>query len=131
MPQHPMRVEVEPRYLPEQSSPETGLYAFAYTITVTNVALFPIQLIARHWVIEDISGHVQEVRGLGVVGRQPLLSPGQSFRYTSGCQLKATSGTMRGSYFVVSEDAERFDVPIAAFVLDAGTGSDTGPRILH
>jgi ApaG protein len=126
-----MRVEVEPRYLPEQSSPEDGIYTFAYTITITNTAQVPIQLIARHWLIDDSAGHRQEVKGLGVVGQQPLLAPGESFRYTSGCRLQSPTGTMQGSYFVVSESGERFDVPIPLFVLEA---EDDGPpvaRVLH
>jgi len=126
-----MRVEVEPRYLPEQSSPEDGIYTFAYTITITNTAQVPIQLIARHWLIDDSAGHRQEVKGLGVVGQQPLLAPGESFRYTSGCRLQSPNGTMQGSYFVVSESGERFDVPIPLFVLEA---EDDGPpvaRVLH
>jgi ApaG protein len=126
-----MRVEVEPRYLPEQSSPEDGIYTFAYTITITNTAQVPIQLISRHWLIDDSAGHRQEVKGLGVVGQQPLLAPGESFRYTSGCRLQSPNGTMQGSYFVVSESGERFDVPIPLFVLEA---EDDGPpvaRVLH
>src|SRR5580765_8887964 len=119
MSNQPMTVEVEPQYLADQSSPEDGVYTFAYTITVTNVAAFPIQLIARHWRIHDAAGYAQEVRGLGVIGQQPLLAPGESFRYTSGCRLRAPSGTMHGSYFVVSETGDRFDVPIPLFALDA------------
>jgi len=125
-----MTVEVEPQYLADQSAPEDGVYTFAYTITVTNVAGFPIQLIARHWLIHDESGHAQEVKGLGVIGQQPLLAPGESFRYTSGCRLHAPSGTMHGSYFVVSETGERFDVPIPLFALEA-RGSAGTARILH
>ena len=130
-----MTVEVEPQYLADQSSPVEGVYTFAYTITVSNVAAFPIQLIARHWLIDDASGHRQEVKGLGVVGQQPLLAPGESFRYTSGCRLRAPRGTMQGSYFVVSETGERFDVPIPLFVLSAESGDDplagALPRVLH
>ena len=130
-----MTVEVEPQYLADQSSPVEGVYTFAYTITVSNVADFAIQLIARHWLIDDASGHTQEVKGLGVVGQQPLLAPGESFRYTSGYRLRAPRGTMQGSYFVVSEKGERFDVPIPLFVLSAEGGSDPHaagvPRVLH
>ena len=131
----PMTVEVAPQYLADQSSPAEKIYTFAYTITVTNVADVAIQLIARHWLIHDESGHAQEVKGLGVIGQQPLLAPGESFRYTSGCRLRAPRGTMQGSYFVVSETGERFDVPIPLFVLTADGGSDPlaagVPRVLH
>lgn len=126
-----MRVEVEPQYLADQSSPEDGLYAFAYTVTVTNVARSALQLIARHWLIDDASGHTQEVRGLGVVGQQPLLAPGESFRYTSGCRLRAARGSMQGSYFVMSEAGDRFDVPIPPFVLDATGAAGPASRVLH
>ena len=128
----PLRVQVEPRYLPEQSSPEDRVYTFAYTVTITNTATMPLQLISRHWVIDDRAGHRQEVKGLGVIGQQPLLAPGESFRYTSGCRLKSTSGTMQGSYFVVSDTDERFDVPIEMFVLEAtGDGQQGATRVLH
>ncbi|CAN5615686.1 Co2+/Mg2+ efflux protein ApaG [soil metagenome] len=126
-----MRVQVEPRYLPDQSSPEDGIYTFAYTITVTNVGKVPAQLIARHWLINDASGHAQEVKGLGVIGQQPLLAPGESFRYTSGCRLQAPSGTMHGSYLVVDELGERFDVPVPLFVLEAESDGTPMPRVLH
>ena len=126
-----MTVTVEPRFLADQSSPDDGIYTFSYTITVTNVAAEAVQLIARHWLINDASGHTQEVKGLGVIGQQPLLAPGESFRYTSGCRLQAPSGTMHGSYFVVSESGGRFDVPVPMFVLEAGADGATGPRVLH
>ena len=126
-----MTVSVEPRFLVDQSSPDDGIYTFSYTITVTNVATEAVQLIARHWLINDASGHTQEVKGLGVIGQQPLLAPGESFRYTSGCRLQAPSGTMHGSYFVVSEAGERFDVPIPMFVLEADTDGAASPRVLH
>ncbi len=126
-----MTVQVEPRFLADQSSAEDHVYTFAYTVTVTNTGAVPAQLIARHWLINDASGHSQEVRGLGVVGQQPLLAPGESFRYTSGCRLQAPSGTMHGSYFVVNEAGERFDVPIPMFVLEADTGGTGSARVLH
>lgn len=126
-----MSVQVEPRYLPDQSSPEDRIFTFAYTITVTNTAKVSAQLIARHWLINDASGHAQEVKGLGVIGQQPLLAPGESFRYTSGCRLQAASGTMHGSFFVVTEHGERFDVPVPMFVLEAGNGEVAAPRVLH
>lgn len=124
------RIDTDPQYLPEQSDPAAGRYVFAYTITITNTGSVPAQLIARHWTIEDASGHTEEVKGLGVVGEQPLLKPGQAFQYTSGCHLRTSHGIMHGSYFFVAVDGHRFDVPIAAFILQsAGTGS--GGRTLH
>lgn len=129
MPNSPMRVLVEPRYLPDQSSVEERVYTFSYTVTVTNTGTAPAQLISRHWLIHDGSGHTQEVKGLGVIGQQPLLAPGESFRYTSGCRLQSPSGTMHGSYFFVTETGERFDVEIPMFVLEAnGTAA---ARVLH
>jgi len=121
-------IEVEPQYLPDQSDPAADQYAFAYTITVRNAGRVPAQLIARHWIIVDANGHQEEVKGLGVVGHQPLLKPGEAFQYTSGCRLRTPSGSMHGSYFCVAEDGERFEAPIALFVLEAN-----GPaaRVLH
>jgi ApaG protein len=126
MPKYQFRVEVEPQYLPEQSDPEQGVFSFAYTITVTNTGEVAAQLIARHWVITDANQHIEEVKGLGVVGHQPLLQPGQSFQYTSGCRLRTSSGTMHGSYFFVAEDGERFDTEIPPFLLQDGSR-----RVLH
>lgn len=130
MPKYEFRVEVEPRYLPEQSAPEQGLYSFAYTVTITNTGEVTAQLISRHWIISDARGHTEEVKGLAVVGHQPLLKPGESFQYTSGCRLRTPSGTMHGSYFCVAEDGERFEVAIPLFVLEAG-GASGSPRVLH
>ena len=124
-----MRCDVRPQYLPDQSEPANGLYAFAYTVTVTNVGRVPAQLIARHWHIEDANGRREEVKGLGVVGQQPLLRPGEAFEYTSGTRLRTERGTMWGSYFCVAEDGERFDVEIAPFLLDAK--ADGEGRVLH
>jgi ApaG protein len=101
-----------PVYLPEQSAPAQGLYSFAYTITIRNTGDVPAQLISRHWIITNELGEIEEVKGLGVIGQQPLLKPGESFEYTSGCRLRTPSGTMQGSYFCVAEDGERFDVEI-------------------
>ena len=126
MAKYQFRIEVEPQYLPEQSAPAQGVFSFAYTITITNVGEVPAQLIARHWIIANAAGEVEEVKGLGVVGHQPLLKPGEAFQYTSGCRLRTATGTMQGSYFCVAEDGERFDVEIAPFVLDDGTS-----RVLH
>ena len=131
MSSNPMTVQVEPRYLPDQSSPEDRVYTFAYTVTVTNTGKEAAQLISRHWLINAASGHTQEVKGLGVIGQQPLLTPGQSFRYTSGCRLQGPSGTMHGSYFFVTERGERFDVPIPMFLLEADTGGVPVSRVLH
>lgn len=119
-----LRIAVESRYLPDQSNPEHGIYAFAYTVNITNTGKVAAQLISRHWVIEDANGEVKEVKGLGVVGHQPLLRPGQSFEYTSGSQIETPSGLMHGSYFFVAEDGTRFEAPIAAFQLAM-------PRTLH
>jgi ApaG protein len=121
-----MRVEVQPEYLPGESAPGEGLYTFAYTITITNTGEMPAQLISRHWIISNALGQSEEVKGLGVVGHQPLLKPGESFQYTSGCRLRTPTGTMHGSYFFVAEDGERFDVEIPAFVLEDGSS-----RVLH
>lgn len=126
MPKYEFRVEVQPQYLPEQSAPEQGLYSFAYTITIRNSGEVPAQLVSRHWLITNERGETEEVKGLGVVGQQPLLKPGQAFEYTSGCRLRTPSGTMRGSYFCVAEDGERFEVEIPAFLLDDGSR-----RVLH
>ena len=112
-------VKVQPQYLPDQSAPEQGVYTFAYTVTITNVGKVPAQLIARSWNINDANGHHEKVKGLGVVGEQPLLKPGESFEYTSGCRLRTPTGTMHGSYFCVAEYGERFDADIPMFVLDA------------
>ena len=134
MPNYQFTVAVEPQYLPDRSAPEDQLFGFAYTITVTNTGDIPAQLIARHWVIRDTNGRLDEVKGLGVIGQQPLLQPGESFRYTSGCQLRAASGTMHGTFFCIAEDAHPFDVPVPLFVLeaDATPGANSGaPRVLH
>jgi ApaG protein len=121
-------VSVTSQYIAEQSDPQEDSYAFSYTITVNNTGSVPAQLISRHWVIVDASGHTEEVKGLGVVGHQPLLKPGESFQYSSGCRLRTPSGTMHGSYFCVAEDGERFEAPVALFVLEADT---PGARVLH
>ena len=132
MPKYQFDVQTLPEYLPEQSDPSAGQYAFAYTITITNRSAVPAQLIARHWLVSDAQGHTEEVRGLGLVGQQPLLAPGESFEYTSGCRLRTASGTMHGSYFCVAVDGERFEVPIPMFVLDAGDAAGaSAARVLH
>ena len=133
MPKYEFLVEVAPQYLPDQSSPEEDLYVFAYTITVSNTGEVAAQLIARTWNVNDANGHTEKVRGLGVVGQQPLLKPGQSFEYTSGTRLRTPTGTMHGSFFCVAEDGEKFDADVPMFVLDALSG-DHGlgkSRTLH
>jgi len=126
MAKYRFRVEVEPQFLPEQSAPDQDVYSFAYTITITNTGEVPAQLISRHWIISDAGGGTEEVKGLGVVGHQPLLKPGEAFQYTSGCRLRTPAGTMQGSYFCVAEDGTRFDVEIPMFALDDGSH-----RVLH
>ena len=108
---------VSVRHLPEQSDAASGQHAFAYTVTIRNSGNVTAQLIARHWIITDANGHVDEVRGLAVVGHQPLLKPGESFEYTSWVQLATAHGTMRGSFFCMTEDAQPFEAPIAEFGL--------------
>lgn len=122
---------VEARYLPEHSAPQDERYAFAYTVTIVNRGRVPAQLIARHWVIVDGRGHTEEVKGLGVVGQQPLLKPGQAFEYTSGAVIRTPLGSMRGSYFCVAEDGERFEADIPVFALMAESGDAGSGRLLH
>ncbi|MFZ2986946.1 Co2+/Mg2+ efflux protein ApaG [Ideonella sp.] len=108
---------VETQYLPEQSSASDNVYAFAYTITVRNTGQVTAQLIARHWVITDSAGHVEEVRGLAVVGHQPMLKPGEQFEYTSWTRLATPRGSMKGTFFCIDEEAHWFDTPVPAFEL--------------
>ncbi len=133
MPRYHIQVEVVPQYLPQQSAPHDNQYAFAYTITISNVGEVAAQVISRSWNVNDANGHTEKVKGLGVVGQQPLLKPGQAFEYTSGTRLATPTGTMHGSFFCVAEDGERFDVDIPIFVLDAVSGTDGigGSRTLH
>lgn len=135
MPKYQFQVEVQPQYLPDQSAPDEGVYSFAYTITITNTGDVTAQLISRHWIISDANGHTEQVKGLGVVGQQPLLKPGEAFQYTSGCRLRTASGSMHGSYFCVAEDGEPFTCPIELFVLEAFSPSQPGQpmaaRVLH
>lgn len=129
-PIYQFHVQVKPRYLPEQSDPEQGLYFFAYAITVRNTGTVAAQLISRTWNVNDADGHHEKVKGLGVVGRQPLLQPGEAFEYTSGTRLNTPTGTMHGSFFCVAEDGEKFEVDVPMFVLDALSASG-GSRTLH
>lgn len=108
---------VHPSYLEEQSDPSTHEYAFAYTVTIVNSGTVSAQLIARHWVITDAMGQTEEVRGLGVVGNQPLLKPGERFEYTSWTRLNTPHGTMQGTFFCMTEDAHLFEAPVPVFML--------------
>lgn len=130
MSKYQFRVEVAPRYLPAQSAPQQDLYVFAYTITIVNVGQVSAQLISRTWNVNDANGHTERVKGLGVVGQQPLLQPGEAFEYTSGTRLRTPTGTMHGSFFCVAEDGEKFDVDVPMFVLD-GLSPSGGARTLH
>ncbi|MBK7354128.1 MAG: Co2+/Mg2+ efflux protein ApaG [Nitrosomonas sp.] len=117
-------IVVRTAYLSEQSDEETGRHVFAYTITISNTGSIASQLISRHWIITSGDGDVHEVRGLGVVGEQPLLKPGDSFEYTSGTAISSFAGSMKGSYQMVAEDGVHFSVEIPEFVLSV-------PRVLH
>ena len=114
-----IEVRVTPRFLEERSSPDKGQYFWAYTIEIVNRGSETVQLQSRHWRITDAMGRTQEVRGAGVVGEQPVLTPGQSFEYTSGVPLTTASGFMAGTYGMVSAKGERFDIEIPAFSLDS------------
>lgn len=119
-------VTVEPKasFLADQSDPAKGEYVFSYTITVTNAGQVAVQLVSRHWIITDAEHRVQEVKGMGVVGQQPWLKPGESFEYTSGASIPTSVGTMRGTYQMRAEDGHAFDAPIPSFTLSV-------PRTLH
>jgi len=112
-----VRVEVEAQYAPDRSKPFQCEWFFHYTVRITNEGDDTVQLISRHWIATDATGHVDEVTGPGVVGEQPVLAPGESFQYTSGWPLKTPTGVLRGTYQMVSEDGESFDVEIAPFAL--------------
>ena len=112
-----VRVEVESQYAPERSQPLQNEWFFHYTVRITNEGDETIQLLSRHWVITDAGGETQDVRGPGVVGEQPVLAPGESFQYRSGCPLKTSTGVMRGTYQMVTEEGDHFDVEIAPFAL--------------
>lgn len=117
-------VSVATAFIPEQSDPHQDRYVFAYTVTIINTGSMAAQLVSRHWVITDAANKVQEVRGLGVVGEQPLLKPGERFEYTSGTAINTPVGTMYGSYQMVAENGEHFDAEIPLFTLAM-------PRVLH
>lgn len=117
MAQSPIRIEVETTYLDQQSSPDQGRYAFAYSITIHNEGEIPARLLSRHWIITDANGGIQEVRGAGVIGEQPLIGPGEGFRYTSGAVIPTPVGSMRGAYQMIDAAGQHFEAPIAAFTL--------------
>lgn len=114
-----IRVSVEPAYLAEQSSPSDSHYVWAYQVRIENEGAETVQLLTRHWKITDAMGRLQEVRGAGVIGEQPVLAPGESFEYTSGTPLPTPSGIMLGTYGMRVLDGERFDIEIPAFSLDS------------
>lgn len=116
---HQIEVTVQPNFLPERSSVENHQYFWSYTIVITNTGKETVQLRTRHWIITDASGRKQEVRGEGVVGEQPLLAPGERFEYTSGVPLQTASGLMTGTYQMVSESGERFEIEVPTFSLDS------------
>jgi ApaG protein len=109
--------QVSVQFLAEQSMPQAGAYAFAYTVTITNTGDITAQLVARHWVIADAKGQVQKVSGLAVVGQQPLLKPGERFEYTSWTRIATPQGTMKGTYLCITEDAVPFETPVPEFML--------------
>jgi ApaG protein len=112
-----VRVHVQSEYAPERSQPAKNEWFFLYTVTISNEGTGPVQLVTRHWLITDATGHVEEVRGPGVVGKQPVLQPGESFEYTSGCPLGTQFGVMEGTYQMIAEGGEQFDARIAPFTL--------------
>ncbi len=119
-----IRVRVHSSYVPERSDPDRGRWVFAYNVTISNEGDERAQLLARHWIITDANGRVQEVRGAGVVGEQPVLDPGDAFEYTSACPLETACGTMHGSYEMLTPAGDRFDAMIAPFLLGE-------PRTVH
>ena len=124
MDEHGITVSAKTQYLADQSDADANRYVFAYTITIRNSGTVAAQLISRHWIITDSDSKVQEVRGLGVVGAQPTLQPGESFEYSSGASIATPVGTMRGTYQMVAADGRKFDAAIPEFTLSI-------PRVLH
>lgn len=112
-----VRVKVESEYAPDRSDPSKNQWFFLYAVTITNEGNETVQLLTRHWIIKDGTGHTEEVRGPGVVGKQPVLKPGESFEYTSGCPLATPFGVMEGTYQMTTESGDRFDAAIAPFTL--------------
>lgn len=123
-PRHEISVSTRVKFVPDQSDAERSRYVFAYTIRITNTGTVTARLLTRHWIITDANGEVQEVKGDGVIGEQPLLKPRESFEYTSGTAIATAVGTMRGSYQMIADDGVRFDAPIPEFTLSV-------PRVLH
>ncbi len=123
-PKYDIQIEVTAEYRANESDKQNQRFMFAYTVTMTNVGTIGVKLLSRHWIITDGDGHVEEVRGEGVVGEQPHLLPGENFRYQSGAILKTSLGSMTGSYQMVADDGTAFDAPIPPFVLSP-------PRVLH
>jgi len=119
-----LSVNVTTRYLDDQSAPDRSNFVFTYSVSIKNNGKVGAQLISRHWVITDANNRIEEVRGLGVVGRQPLLQPGEEFEYTSGTQLSTPQGSMQGEFLFVAEDGQQFEVKVPEFVLSL-------PRTLH
>lgn len=121
-----LAVTVVPKavFVEDQSDPSKNQYVFAYTINIFNTGTVPVQLVSRHWFITDANGKVVEVKGLGVIGQQPWIKPGESFEYTSGTNIETAVGTMRGTYSMLAEDGQAFEAAIAPFTLSV-------PRILH
>jgi ApaG protein len=117
MPKAQLTCSVSVRHLPEHSQPDIGTHAFAYTVSIENTGTATAQLIARHWIVTDAQGHVDEVRGLAVVGQQPTLKPGERFEYTSWTRINTPQGSMRGTFFCFTEDAEPFDALVPEFTL--------------
>jgi len=124
MAKYQFSVSVRPQFMPDHSQPDEQSFMFAYTVTIRNTGEAPAQLISRHWIITDANAKIEEVKGLGVVGEQPTLQPGQTFEYTSGCPLATPVGSMSGTYHCVGDDGTRFEATIPEFVLSM-------PRSLH
>jgi len=124
MPKYDFSITVRPQFLPEHSNPEEEQFVFAYTVTIRNTGETTAQLVSRHWIISDGNNRIEEVKGEGVVGEQPILQPGEAFEYTSGCPLPTPVGSMKGSYLFVAEDGTQFEAAIPEFVLSM-------PRTLH
>ena len=121
---HSIAISARVQFIPGESDAAKRRYVFAYTITIRNTGTVAAQLVSRHWIITDADDEVQEVKGAGVIGEQPMLKPGESFEYTSGAAIATPVGTMRGSYHMVAEDGVEFDAPIPEFALAM-------PRVLH
>jgi ApaG protein len=119
-----IKIDVATNYIVDQSEPDVGRYVFAYTITIENLGDLPARLLSRHWVITDANGKVQEVKGDGVVGEQPHLNPGETFRYSSGAVLETPVGAMQGSYCMKADNGTQFEAPIPPFTLAV-------PGVLH